>query len=237
MSGVITTLKRLLQAYGRAAVPALLLHALLLAALLQVRFTPAVKPPDVEPVVSYLYQPPVSPPQAQPEADIGPELVPPDAEPVAAKSSSRSLHAADSKKVEQAPVDTPPAPPTQAVSQPVPVPQPGLARRSLERAAAPTPAAMEQAAAASYQQFLQAQQPAKITVEKRHQQLSKDPAQQVMANLADGRQIIRTKEGCRIADPGKDGFDALMASKTVRCGDEDNSSDLLKQALEKHSKR
>ncbi|MDP2714126.1 hypothetical protein [Rheinheimera sp.] len=225
MSGVTTTLKRLLQTYGRAAVPALLLHAVLLAALLQLRFTPAVKPPDVEPVVSYLYQPPVSTQQAQPQAETGSEPVTPNAEPVTAKPSSRSLHAADSKKVEQAPADTPP------------VPQPGLARRSLERAATTTPAAMDQAAAASYQQFLQAQQQTKITVEKRHQQLSKDPAQQVMANLADGRQIIRTKEGCRIADPAKDGFDALMALKTVPCGDEDNSSDLLKQALEKHSKR
>src|SRR5690606_30308931 len=98
-------------------------------------------------------------------------------------------------------------------------------------------AAVEQAAAASYQQLLQAQQRPKITVEKRHQQLSSDPAGQVIAQLDDGRQLIRSKGGCRIADPSKDGFDALMALKTVPCGDEENSSALLQQALEKHIKR
>ena len=240
MSGVTTTLKRLLQTYRRAAVPALLLHAVLLAALLQVRFTPAVKPKDVEPVVSYLYQPlPVSTQQAQPEADTGPEPVTPDAKPVTAKPSSKLLDTADSKKVEQARPDTPPAPQTQLVTQQlVPAPQSGLAQRSLERAATTTPAAMEQAAAASYQQFLQAQQPAKITVEKRHQQLSKDPALQVFAQLDNGLQLIRTKGGCRFADPAKEGFEALMTSSAVvPCGDEENSSALLKQALEKHSKR
>ncbi|MGP9799336.1 hypothetical protein [Rheinheimera sp. NSM] len=238
MSGVTTTLKRLLQTYGRVALPALLLHAVLLAALLQVRFTPAVKPPDVESVVSYLYQPPVSTQQAQPEADTGPEPVTPNAEPVIAKPSSRSLRTADSKKVEQAPADTPPAPTTQSVRQPVAVPQSGLAQRSLERAATTTPAAMEQAAAASYQQFLQLQRQPKMTVNKRHQQLSTDPAQQVFARLDNGLQLIRTKGGCRFADPAKEGFEALMTSSAVvPCGDEEDSSALLKQALEKHSKR
>lgn len=226
MSGVTTTLKRLLQTYGRAVVPALLLHAVLLAALLQLRFTPAVKPPDVEPVVSYLYQPPVSTPQAPPEA--APEPVTPNAERITAPPSSRPPHTAESKKVKQAPAETPPAPQKQSVSPPVPVTQSGLARRSLERAAATTPAAMDQAAAASYQQFLQAQQQTKITVEKRHQQLNKDPAQH----------MVRIKEGvCVIGDPALDGFEQLMAAKRVPCGDEAQTSDLLTQALEKHSKR
>src|SRR5690606_38832589 len=113
-----------------------------------------------------------------------------------------------------------------------------LVQRALNQAATVNPAAIDQAAAASYQQLLQAQQQPKITVEKRHQQLTTDPAGQVFAQLNDGRQLIRVKGGCRMADPGKEGFDALMAANAVvPCGDEEDSSALLKQALEKHIKR
>ena len=104
----------------------------------------------------------------------------------------------------------------------------GLAQRALSRAATPSARAIEDAATASYQQFLQAQQQPKMTVEKRHQELSADPAQQV----------VRIKEGvCVIGDPALDGFEQLMAAKKVPCGDEAKTSDLLKQALEKHLKR
>lgn len=126
----------------------------------------------------------------------------------------------------------------QADIRAVAAPRPGLTQRALNQAATVNPAAVEQAAVASYQQLLQAQQRPKITVEKRHQQLSTDPAQQVFAQLDNGLQLIRTKGGCRFADPSKDGFDALMAANAVvPCGDEENSSALLQQALEKHIKR
>ena len=114
---------------------------------------------------------------------------------------------------------------------------PGLAQRAFNRAATIDPVAIEQAATAGYQQFLQVQQQPKLTVEKRHQSLSQNPAHQVVAQLNDGKQLVRVKGGCRLADPTKQGFDALMAAKMVPCGDEDDSSALLKRALQKHSKR
>lgn len=135
--------------------------------------------------------------------------------------------------------DKTPSPDRQYTEPVTPITRPGLAQRALNRGATVDPAAIEQAAMANYQQQLQAQQQPKITVEKRHQALSTDPARQVVAQLADGRQLIRTKGGCYIADPSKHGFDALMAAKLMPCGDEDDSSTsaLLQQALEKHIKR
>lgn len=112
-----------------------------------------------------------------------------------------------------------------------------LVQRALNQAAAADPSAIERSAQASYQQFLQSQQQPKATVHKRYQQLSRDPAGQVLAQLDDGKQLIRTKDGCRIADPAKDGFEGLMATRPVPCGDEVSRSALLQQALEKYSKR
>ncbi|WP_372626824.1 hypothetical protein [Arsukibacterium sp.] len=112
-----------------------------------------------------------------------------------------------------------------------------LVQRALNRAASVDPAIVEQDAAASYQQFLQRQQP-RLTVEKQHWPVSENPAQQVLAQLDDGRQIVRIRKGvCVVGDPMLDGFEALMAAKRVPCGDEIKTSELLKQALDKHIKK
>ncbi|WP_240225001.1 hypothetical protein [Rheinheimera hassiensis] len=246
MPGVISAVKRWAADYTGAALLALLLHALLLACLLRLEFTQVSPPKPAAPVVSYLYQPPpVQAVAAQPESNA-PEPAP------AVLPSALSVKPAPEVA---APVGTDnPATQADAVSEKQPSAavapflapfsaQPeqssaaGLAQRALSSAATPSARAIEDAATASYQQFLQAQQQPKITVERRHQELSADPAQQVMAQMNDGRQIIRTRDGCRIADPTKDGFDGLMALKTVPCGDEAKTSELLKQALEKHLKR
>lgn len=245
MSGVIRVLHAFWRAYGRPALLALLLHGMLLAALLQTKFSPTTKLPLSEPVLSYLYQP--TPPV---QADIAPQ-------PIAENSAVAQAAKTDLTNDLQAAVsDAIKTAATPAVAEPLlqqqvktstkgsaelvtPPPRTGLAQRALNRGATVDPAAIEQAAMANYQQQLQAQQQPKITVEKRHQALSTDPAQQVVAQLADGRQLIRTKGGCYIADPSKHGFDALMAAKLMPCGDEDDrsTSALLKQALEKHIKR
>lgn len=242
MSGVIYALKPVIRAYGRPALLALLLHAVLLAAMLNTAFTPVASPSVAEPVISYLYQPPL--PALQPQPDTPPQLSSETLNTVSdtsvsAMAQAKPQPAADNKPI-VAPEPLPAALPVQqtAVAKPSASPgSPGLAQRALNRAASIEPAVVEQAAMAGYQQFLQAEQQPKITVDKRHQQLSRDPAEQVFAQLDNGMQLIRTKDGCRIADPAKNGFDALMALKTVPCGDEGNSSALLKQALEKHLKR
>lgn len=78
----------------------------------------------------------------------------------------------------------------------------------------------------------------KITVAPRFQEIPRDPARQVIAQLNDGRQIIRTRDGCRMADPGKDGFEALMAARRVACGDEDtaDAGQQLQQILQRRSR-
>ncbi|MEH8019436.1 hypothetical protein MN202_19555 [Rheinheimera muenzenbergensis] len=233
--------------YGGPAVLALLLHALLLAAVLTTDFPVALKEPPAVPIVSYLYQPPQpvaveQPPQPLAEMATAVEAVQPvttnAASPAAVTEppAEQRLPARQQSSAESL-ADTAARPEPEGDRHAAASPQQSLAQRALNRAATVNPAAIEQAAAASYQQLLQAQQQPKLTVEKRHQQLTEDPAGQVIVKLDDGRQIVRTKGGCRIADPTKDGFDALMAARPVPCGDEEHSSALLKQALEKHRKR
>lgn len=202
------------------------------------------------PIVSYLYQPPQSvavgqSPQPLAEMTTAVEAVQPVTtnaaspaavtEPAAVVAEQRppARQQSSAESLADTAARTEPEGDRHAAASP----QQSLAQRALNRAATVNPAAIEQAAAASYQQLLQAQQQPKLTVEKRHQQLTEDPAGQVIVKLDDGRQIVRTKGGCRIADPTKDGFDALMAARPVPCGDEEPSSALLKQALEKHRKR
>ncbi|MEE2003185.1 hypothetical protein QWY20_17155 [Alkalimonas sp. MEB108] len=76
----------------------------------------------------------------------------------------------------------------------------------------------------------------KITVERRFQQLSSDPAKQVVAQFNDGTQIIRTKNGCRLADPSKDGFEGLMAARRIPCGDEEDASQQLNRILQRRTR-
>ena len=245
LSDIRSTFTALRRAYGRPVLLALLLHTVLLAALLQTEFTPLplAKAPLSEPIVSYLYQPPRPAPaeilQPARENIVTPDVI---------KSATAKV-AQPAVKAEQRPVslqqsaasvsrDRPDKLSTEDTEHPITTPRQSLAQRAFNRAATADPVAIEQAAQAAYQQFLQTQQQPKMTVEKRHQELSNDPAQQVVAQLDDGKQLIRIKGGCRIADPAKDGFEALMAANPiVPCGDEAKTSDLLKQALEKHSKR
>lgn len=247
MSGVTSAIKHWAADYAGAALLALLLHALLLACVLRLEFTQMPPPAPAAPVVSYLYQPPPvpvvsaqaenNPPEPAPAAlptELSVELSA-EAEPevtalAGTDNPATKADVVNEKQPVTAVIATSTAEPEQHSSA-------GVAQRALSTAATPSARVMEDAAAASYQQFLQAQQQPKMTVEKRHQELSADPAQQVVAQLANGKQLIRTKGGCRIADPAKDGFEQLMAAKKVPCGDEAKTSELLKQALEKHLKR
>ena len=232
MSGVILAVKVFLQAYGRALALALLLHLLFLTALLQTRFTPLAKPPAAEATVSYLYQPP--PPLQQkaqalsvPESSVKTEPVATTTAPAVVEKSAKKVDTRSAVVAEKLPdiVDQPEKKHTEQAATTL---QLSLAQRALNRAATVDPVTIEQTAAASYQQFLQAQQQPKITVEKRHQLLSRDPA----------KHMVRIREGvCVIGDPDLDGFEQLMEAKRVPCGDKDASSVILKQALEKHIKR
>ncbi|WP_027670991.1 hypothetical protein [Rheinheimera baltica] len=242
MSGVILAVKVFLQAYGRALALALLLHLLFLTALLQTRFTPLAKPPAAEATVSYLYQPP--PPLQQkaqalsvPESSDKTEPVATTTAPAVVEKSAKKVDTRSAVVAEKLPdiVDQPEKKHTEQAATTL---QLSLAQRALNRAATSVPASIEQAASAGYQQFMQAQQQPKMTVEPRHYQLDPDPAKQVLAKLDNGKQLVRIKGGCRIVDPNLDGFEALMAANpVVPCGDEAKTSDLLKQALDKHSKR
>ncbi|SEI12394.1 hypothetical protein SAMN05660691_03950 [Rheinheimera pacifica] len=245
MSGVISAVKHWAADYAGAALLALLLHALLLACLLRLEFTQVPPPKPAAPVVSYLYQPPpVQAVAAQAESNapepesaalpsalsVTPALsAAPEPEVAALASTDNAATQADavSEKQPAAAVASSAASFSAPFSaQPEQSSAAGLAQRALSSAATPSARAIEDAATASYQQFLQAQQP-KITVEKRHQELSADPAQH----------MVRIKEGvCVIGDPALDGFEQLMLAKRVPCGDKDASSAILKQALEKHRK-
>ena len=171
MSGVISAVKRWAADYARAALLALLLHALLLACLLRLEFTQVPPPKPAAPVVSYLYQPPpIQTVAAQPESNA------PEPEPAALPSA---LSAAPEPEVAALAGTDNPATQADAVSEKQPaavvIPsgaaisapfsaQPeqsraaGLAQRALSSAATPSARAIEDAATASYQQFLQAQQ-------------------------------------------------------------------------------
>ncbi len=246
---------------GRPLLLAIALHALLLLLLLCIDVRQPVLPPAVEPIQTYLYQAPKLPPatpaatpastalaeagaaiisalaeataadHAAPEQDLSDPLVPePD------KAEQNAAVQTDTELITvPAELTTTPALQTTAHSVET-LPLPGLAERALNRVTTVQPEQLHDAASASYQQFLEKQQHPKMTVERRHQQLSADPAQQVLATLNNGTQLIRTRHGCLIADPSKEGFDALMALKRSDCGDE-VKIDALKQALDKHLKR
>ncbi|GAB2928548.1 hypothetical protein [Rheinheimera gaetbuli] len=245
MSDIRGALNSFSQTYGRPALLALLLHAVLLAALLQTEFAPLAKPPLTEPavsepIVSYLYQPPKpASAETQPpvtENTVAPEVV--QSTPANTVPPAVAVEQRPASQQQSAAAPLPDSADKRSAEHTATAPRQSLAQRAFNRAATVDPVAIEQAAAANYQQLLKAQQQPKLTVEKRHQELSNDPAQQVVAQLGDGIQLIRIKGGCRIADPTKDGFEALMAANPiVPCGDEEKTSDLLKQALEKHSKR
>lgn len=247
MPAVIQVIAGYARSYGVAISLALVLHILLLLALWLTRFSPPAKPVTATAITSFLYQPipavsvediPPPPTDEPTAAQLKPDVNSGEVSgsEVATEPTQKAVLPTVAKQAAAVQANVQRTAAEHAIQQQK-QPQPGLAERTLNRAATSSSAVMQQAADASYQQFLQAQQPPKITVEKRHQELSDDPAQQVVAQLGDGKQLIRTKGGCRIADPSKDGFDSLMAARLVPCGDEAKTSDLLKQALEKHSKR
>lgn len=242
MSDTSTAITAFTSNYGRPALLALLLHALLLVALHQTEVTPPAKLAVSEPIVSYLYQPPrPAPAEVQPpvtENTVAPEVVKSAPVNIVSPAVAAEQRPASQQQSATPLPDRPDKLSTEYAEHTTAAPRQSLAQRAFNRAATVDPVVIEQAAAANYQQFLQTQQQPKMTVEKRHQELSNDPAQQVVAQLGDGIQLIRIKGGCRIADPSKGGFDGLMAANAVvPCGDEAKTSDLLKQSLEKHSKR
>ncbi|SNY59758.1 hypothetical protein SAMN06297280_3678 [Arsukibacterium tuosuense] len=237
LSAVTHPLTRFISEYGNAVLLALLIHGLIFALLLSLPVSQHAVLPPAEPIASFLYQPP--PPSPPSVTEQAPE-----------KAMTAGSVASEQKLTENAGMATPQpdvspatppaidqAPPAMAVSQTRPAQQSNLAQRALNRVAEPDQAAIDRAATASYQQFIQQQQQPKLTVDKQHWPISQDPKAQVVAQLDDGLQIIRTKDGCRIGDPSKDGFAALMAAKRVPCGDEISTRELLKQALDKHIKR
>ncbi|MBV2130977.1 hypothetical protein [Arsukibacterium indicum] len=241
MLAVTHPLKRFISEYGNAVLLAVLVHIVILALLLTTKFSQPVSPPEIEPIISFLYQPP---PATKPPAkatlpdsrladeqriadevvgqanvsdgstgNLPPELKPPPTTPDVTDKNTRS---ADNTTLGHGN---------------------SLAQRALNRAATIDPVAVEQDAANSYQQFLLGQQP-RLTVDKKYWPVSENPAQQVIAQLDDGKHIVRIRKGvCVIGDPSLDGFEGLMAAKRVPCGDEVSSRELLKQALDKHSKR
>lgn len=251
MSGLVILFKQFNKGYSKAILLSVLLHAILLVVLLQSRFTPPnIKVKPQEPVISYLYSALASNKQnLQPEptaaasiqskvkAEVKAEakLTNTKLEPItAAEPQPKLVDQSQSviAELEQRPITQNEVEPEQLNRQGL-----SLAQRALNRAAGSTPIDIEQAAAVGYQQYLQSQQQPKITVAKRYHALSVNPGQQVLAQLNDGRQLIKIKGGCRIADPSDDSFAALMAANTiVPCGDEVSTSTQLKQALERHIK-
>ena len=245
LTTVIQRLTRLVANDGRPLLLAIALHALLLLLLLSIDMRQPVVPRAVEPIQTYLYQAPKLPPPtlaptptlaSAPLAEAAAAGIPAVADVTAAGHASPEQDSSHPLAPEPDRAELTAAPAVQTTVHSA-VAVPGLAQRAFNRAATIDPVAIEQAATAGYQQFLQVQQQPKLTVEKRHQSLSQNPAHQVVAQLNDGKQLVRVKGGCRLADPTKQGFDALMAAKVVSCGDEDDSSALLKRALQKHSKR
>ena len=234
-------LKRFIFEYGHAVLLAVLVHIVILALLLTTKFSQPASPPVAEPIISFLYQP-------QPAAKQSPEATLPD-------NPLTDEHRIADELIEQTIVSDggagsmPPElnPPTittdiadqniNSADKPMLVNGESLAQRALNQVSKPDHAAIDRAATASYQQFLRKQQQPRLTVDKKHWPISQDPKAQVVAQLGEGLQIIRTKDGCRIGDPSKDGFAALMAAKRVPCGDEVSTSVLLKQALDKHIKK
>ena len=237
MAAVTHPLKRLISEYGNPVLLALLVHALLAAMLVSIKFRAPVQLPLSEPITSFLYQPP--PPGQPVVTEQAPEQDKPD------RATARESKVTDNTGTaspqtalsEMVPEVIVPSQHSVSVSRDRSLTSNSLTQRALNQVAKPDPAVIDRAVTASYQQFLQKQQQPRLTVDKKHWPISQDPKAQVVAQLDDGRQIIRTREGCRIGDPMLDGFAALMAAKPVPCGDEISTSELLKQALDKHIKR
>lgn len=251
MSGLVILFKQFNKGYSKAILLSVLLHAILLVVLLQSKFTPPSIKVKPEPIISYLYSAPVpsNKQKLQPEPTVTVPIQPKIKAEVKVEVKSVNTKPEPITAVEPQPRVIEQSQPviaeleqrsiTQNEAEPEQLNRQGLslAQRALNRAAGAKPVDIEQAAAVGYQQYLQSQQQPKITVAKRYHALSVNPGQQVLAQLNDGRQLIRTKEGCRIADPSDDSFAALMAANTiVPCGDEVSTSTQLKQALERHIK-
>ncbi len=241
MAAVTHPLQRLISEYGNAVLLAVLLHIVILALLLTSKFSEPAASPVAEPIISFLYQP-------QPAAKQSPEATLPDnpltdeqriADELIEQTIVRDGSAGSSRPELNPPTITPDVAGhiTRSADDQTLVQGKGLAQRALNQVAKPDYAAIDRAASASYQQFLQRQQP-RLTVDKKHWPVSENPAQQVIAQLDDGPQIVRIRKGvCVVGDPMLDGFEALMAAKKMPCGDEIKTSELLKQALDKHIKK
>lgn len=235
-------LKRFIFEYGNAVLLAVLVHIVILGLLLTTKFSQPASPPVAEPIISFLYQPPpaAKPP---PKATLPDNLLP-DEQRTADERVEQAIVSDDSAgnlPPELKPLTTTPDladQHTRSADNTTLVQGQSLAQRALHQVAKPDQAAIERAATVSYQQFIQLQQQPRLTVDKKHWPVSQDPAQQVVSQLNDGRHIVRISKGvCVFGDPTLDGFEALMAAKRVPCGDEVTTSALLKQALDKHSKR
>ena len=247
MAAVTHSLRCFISDYGRPLLLALLVHALIVILLLSTKLPPAAPLPSIEPITSYLYQPPPSGLPATikkaPETGMSDSAATNERSVEAAELTRETATSNVSTASSQAELQQFASQENLAEQRLVPASEvsavisESLAQRALNRAAKSDLAAIDRAATASYQQFLQQQQQPRLTVDKKHWPLSQDPARQIVAQLDDGRQIIRMNDGCRIGDPALDGFEALMAAKAVPCGDEISTSALLKQALDNHSKR
>ena len=240
LAAVTHPLKRFIGEYGMAMLLAVVVHIVILALLLTT-FSQPVSPPVAEPIISFLYQPP--PAAKQPPVATLPDNPLADEQSMADEMVEQAMVSDDSAG-NLPPELNPLTKTTDIVGQNINsadkkmlVNGESLAQRALNQVSKSDYAAIDRAATARYQQSLQKQQQPRLTVDKKHWPLSQEPAKHVLAQLNDGRQIIRTKEGCRMADPMLDGFAGLMAAKPVPCGDETASSELLKQALDKHIKR
>jgi hypothetical protein len=241
LSAVIHPLQRFISEYGNAVLLAMLVHMAILALLLTTKFSQPVSPPVAEPIISFLYQPP--PAEKPPAKATLPDNPLPDEQRMADEMVEQAIvsdGSAGNMSPELIPSTTTPDVAdqnTRSADNTTLVQGKSLAQRALHQVAKPDQAAIDRAAAASYQQFLQQQQP-RLTVDKKHWPVSQNPAQQVIAQLDDGRHIVRISKGvCVFGDPTLDGFEVLMAAKRVPCGDEVSTSTLLKQALDKHIKR
>lgn len=220
--------------YALAVMLSLLAHLLFFVAVWCVKYQPVVKITPAVPVISFLYQPiPVVLPERsvtafEPVVDMADKG---DAAVLEPEKQAVAEHATEHKtEVDNA----------QAVSEtdlPVAVSADKKTGSLADRAFRHAISTDVDMAYDGYQQLRQQQQYPRMTVDKRFQELNPDPQQQVMMTLDNGMQILRSKEGCRLADPSKDGFDGLMAVVQVPCGDETTTAELLKQSLEKHIRR
>lgn len=218
--------------YALAVMLSLLAHLLFFVAVWCVKYQPVVQITPAIPVISSLYQPiPVVLPERSATA-FEPVVDMADKGNVAVLEPEKLVFAGQDATEHKTEVDN-----AQAVPEtdlPVAIPADKKTGSLAERAFRHAISTDVDMAYDGYQQLRQQQQYPRMTVDKRFQELNPDPQQQVMMTLDNGMQIIRTKEGCRLADPSKDGFDGLMAVRQVPCGDETTTAELLKQSLEKH---